>query len=248
MCTFVLVHRLLADAPLIALANRDEFLHRPAAPPALRAGPPRLLCGLDEKEGGTWFGINAHGLIVGLTNLTLRPPDPLRPSRGLLCLDLLRLESVDQVRRVASALAPDSYNPFNVVAADSSNAIRVRYDHAPTLEQLDPGVHVTTNWPPDSEGDAKRRMIEARVTAAVQSSHDANQLVESLDGIARTHDGGGNPLQSICCHVPGYGTRSSTIVALGADRAWARFLHSEGAPCEAVREDSSTQLFELWSA
>jgi hypothetical protein len=55
------------------------------------------------------------------------------------------------------------------------------------------------------------------------------------------HDDPSDPLHSVCCHALGYGTRSSTIVAMGAKGAGLCFQHSEGPPCE-TRYDDLTHL------
>ena len=78
MCTLVLIHRVVDAAPLIVLANRDEMLARPSLGPRLVRREPAVFCGQDQREGGTWCGLNEHRVFVGLTNLTLRAPDPSR--------------------------------------------------------------------------------------------------------------------------------------------------------------------------
>jgi len=77
MCTLIVLHRCVPGRPLVVAANRDEFLDRPAAGPALRmrdSGP--ILAPLDLEAGGTWLGLNGRGVFAGLTNL--------RPSEGLV--------------------------------------------------------------------------------------------------------------------------------------------------------------------
>ena len=84
--------------PVIIAANRDEHYDRPSAPPALWSTRPKILAGKDLLAGGTWLGVNEHGLLVGILNRRSNSePDPLTQtrSRGLLCLDLLE----PQIRR-----------------------------------------------------------------------------------------------------------------------------------------------------
>lgn len=57
------------DYSLILLANRDEFLQRPAKPATWRALGDRILCGIDEVAGGTWVGMSSSGAISALTNV-----------------------------------------------------------------------------------------------------------------------------------------------------------------------------------
>src|SRR6185295_8299258 len=69
MCTLVALHRCTPDASLWVAANRDEFLDRPAEGPALRNGRAgALVAPLDRRAGGTWWGLNAHGVFAAITN------------------------------------------------------------------------------------------------------------------------------------------------------------------------------------
>ena len=84
-------------------ANRDEFLARPADPPE-RSADGRWLAPRDRQAGGTWLGVNATGLFVGVTNRSAGPRDPARRSRGLLVLDALEsADAPDLHRRLADA-------------------------------------------------------------------------------------------------------------------------------------------------
>ena len=116
MCTLILAHRVVPGTPLVVLANRDEMLGRPSRAPSLLCRDPAIFCGQDAKDGGTWCGVNEHGLFVGLTNLTLYPPDPERRSRGLLCLEMLRRKTAREVRDALAGVGSDDYNAFNLVA------------------------------------------------------------------------------------------------------------------------------------
>ncbi len=252
MCTLIVAHQVVPGVPLLVVANRDEFLSRPSHPPAVRDRSPKVFCGLDGKDGGTWFGINAFGLVVGLTNLTLRLPDPSLRSRGLLCLDMLALRDVPQVRDALASIGPGTYNPFNLVAADGRSALRAVWDRAPCIELLGPGVHVTTNWPVGSPADAKRVAVQARLESLLEAPPE--DLHDVLKQVARRHDGDGDPRVSVCCHAPGYGvdaggygTRASTVVSLDTFGHF-RVEHADGPPCSADYADVSSQVREMVGA
>ena len=90
MCTLIVLHRCFADAELLVAANRDEYLDRPAEPPALRRWNGRtVLAPRDVRAGGTWLGLNDAGVFAALTNRPNATPDPTRRSRGLLVVDAL---------------------------------------------------------------------------------------------------------------------------------------------------------------
>jgi uncharacterized protein with NRDE domain len=239
MCTLVIAHRVPGHAPLVVLANRDEMLDRAARGPGLLATAPARFGGRDEREGGTWCGLSERGLFVGVTNLTLRPPDPTRRSRGLLCLDMLALRDASEVADAAGALGAGAYNGFNLVASDGVRACRVRYLDGAEVAWLEAGVHAVTNWPRGSPGDAKRLLVERRVREAFREASSTAELVAALRGVASTHDGEGDPMASVCCHTPVYGTRCSTIIAVGREPASIEYWHADGAPCSSPFEDCS---------
>lgn len=199
---------------------------------------PPVFCGLDAREGGTWFGVNARGLVVGLTNLTLRSPDPSLRSRGLLCLDMLALARAKDVRDALVGLDRDAYNPFNLVALDTDDAVRASYDREALVETLQPGVYATTNWPVGSDGDEKRVSLEARVRSELSAQATVCQVADLLKKEGCGHQEQGDPRASVCCHAQGYGTRASTVVLVGTgDRV--RVEHADGPPCSTAYEDVS---------
>src|SRR3954447_20357315 len=90
MCLLALFYRAVGDAPVVVGANREEFYARGGLPPRLLGGRPAVLAGLDPAAGGTWLGVNEHGLLVALTNRPKSAVPPRPRSRGLLVRDLLR--------------------------------------------------------------------------------------------------------------------------------------------------------------
>ena len=96
MCTLIVLHGCLPEIPLAVGANRDEFYGRPAEGPALRNLEfSAIVAPLDIRAGGTWLGLNEHGLFAAVTNRPMQEQasDPQRRSRGLLVLDALRERS-----------------------------------------------------------------------------------------------------------------------------------------------------------
>src|SRR5206468_12767125 len=110
------------ERPLVVAANRDERLDRPAAAPFLWSGSPRFIAPRDELAGGTWLGLNEHGLFVGLTNRAGAAPDPTRRSRGLLVTDALGAASAAELAARIALLDPRAHSPFLLVWADRAEA------------------------------------------------------------------------------------------------------------------------------
>ena len=66
MCLLALQYQLVPDSPVLVAANREEYYDRPSLPPSIQSGKPRVLCGIDQRGGGTWLGVNQNGMFVGV--------------------------------------------------------------------------------------------------------------------------------------------------------------------------------------
>src|SRR5919106_1197476 len=110
MCTLGLYFRVFPGYPIVTAANRDEVVTRPSAPPTQLWSAPRIWAGQDLLAGGTWFGINEHGVVAGILNRQASyPPDPRRRSRGLLCFNALKYPSAQAAAQFAAAQPASHY-------------------------------------------------------------------------------------------------------------------------------------------
>jgi hypothetical protein len=154
VCVLLLHHRTRPDWPVVLLANRDEYFDRPFEPPALRDPLLGLVAPRDLSAGGTWLGLNRHGVVAAITN---RPGEDARlgaRSRGLLVRDALEEAGARRARdRVAEDLAKTAYAGFHLLVADRMDAFVVRHRGATApavpgpgdVIALAPGAHVLTN-------------------------------------------------------------------------------------------------------
>ncbi len=259
MCTIVVASRLRADFPLIVAANRDEFLGRPALPPAERS--PGLIAGVDLEKGGTWLGATRAGLFVGLTNQhTEHLLGPAPRSRGEVVLGALEARSLDAALAFLRGLDMSLYNPFNLLLGDATRLVVGYSWRGQRMELLDlpPGLHVLAN-------DALRSPLYPKTWRAARLVEPLlDQPWETLaPGLARALGDHALPpwagpdepppatapdtvplpvcdeelrpvarsLQSVCVHTGhGYGTRSASLVAIGPN-GLARYLFADGPPC-----------------
>lgn len=243
MCTLIVLHRCDPEQPLLVAANRDEYLDRPSAGPALRsAGPRRAVAPRDLRAGGTWLGLNEAGVFAGLTNRPA-PRDDTRLSRGRLVMDVLASGSAEEAARRLERVAANVYNPFNCLVADGRDAFAVVYEDKPAVTEMAPGVHVIGNADPDDANEPKVARLLERAGAAAEKA-PARRL-DALAELCRSHEGPGGPLGPPCVHAGGYGTRSSTLLHLDRAPARSRLLHSDGPPCETAYEDHTALLREL---
>jgi hypothetical protein len=246
MCTLIAFHRCREDWPLLVAANRDERLDRPAAAPRATGRNIRVWAGVDREAGGTWLGINSRGLVVGLTNASRAPRDPGRRSRGLLVLDLLAGNSAEDAAGIAGSIEPERYNPFQIFLADVERAYLATLDGAPgrgpEVQELAPGVLVLTNAAPGDPEEPRRaevvRMLGVNGPAEAKSLDDLKRILARHAPV---------PERSVCLHRPSFGTRSSSIVALGGRRA-PLYLHAEGPPCRTPWADLSPGRAEIAAA
>ena len=253
MCTLIVMHRQVPGVPLVVAANRDEYLDRLAAPPALWDLSPddsnqnTILAPRDLRAGGTWLGLNSNNVFAALTNRPVPTPDATRRSRGHLVLDALGYASAGKAAAAFESLRSDQYNPFNLLIADLNEAFTVVCNNgAVRVEKLEAGVHVIGNAEPNDAVHPKTNRV--RVAAEALTSHSSIQILDGLADLCRSHEGTESkigPLGATCVHVDGYGTRSSILLRLGEDAEQNELLHAEGAPCAHPYEDSTALLHEL---
>jgi uncharacterized protein with NRDE domain len=244
MCTLIVFHRCFADAQLVIAANRDEYLDRPAEPPALRSWHGRcVLAPRDVRAGGTWLGTNDAGVFAAVTNRPNPRPDPARRSRGLLVGEALGAASALEAAARLGALAAGAYNPFNLVVCDARDAFVAVYEEKPELRRLEAGVHVIGNGDPDSRRLPKlARLLDQAEAIARGRVSDA---LAALERACAAHRDDGNPLESTCIHAGAYGTRSSTLLLRGARREQDVFRYSAGPPCSHAYQDFTPLLAQL---
>jgi uncharacterized protein with NRDE domain len=197
---------------------------------------------LDLRAGGTWLGVNAHGVFAALTNVRTESPDPSRKSRGMVVMEALEAGSAQQAMKALGALAEGAYNPFNCFVADAERAYSLVYQDRPQISELSPGVHLIGNSPAGESGNPKLARIQRHADAAARQ----DRVLEALGEVCREHGTGGDPLADTCVHAGDtYGTRSSLLLELADEQERSRMLYADGPPCKDDYEDFSALLSEL---
>ena len=241
MCTLLLAHHPTPGTLLAVSGNRNEFLARPAeaisAWPNKRGGP-RVVAPRDGKAGGTWQGVNQHGLFVCLTNRRHATIAADRRSRGLLVAEALTKTSARAVHEWLGTLPGAAYNGFHLVAADLDEAwLAIGDGTSIQRDELSPGVHLITERS-FGAGEGFREREARAAYAAIFSERDPT--VEELRRPMQAHAEKESPLESACVHAElfGYGTRSSfqLVVPIGGP---VTALWSEGKTCTSPAADVS---------
>ena len=234
MCLIVFAWRVIPGLPLVACANRDEFYDRPATPAGPWPGAPNIIAGRDLQGGGSWMGVTKTGphgpKFAALTNI--RAPNERRtdaPTRGALVADFLKgdLDVPAYLERIAPQA--DAYNGFNLILGDAAGMVwfsnRAGADPR-NGRALEPGIYGVSNglldapWP---------KVVRTKATFASLLLQGAPEeaYFEMLADTTRAPDmrlpDTGVPLDlerqlsAVCIEIPGYGTRTSTVVKLYAD-------------------------------
>ncbi|MFV3075204.1 NRDE family protein [Niveispirillum fermenti] len=240
MCTVVILRRPGHEWPLLLAGNRDEMLARPWKPPA-RHWPdrPEVLAGLDETGGGSWLGINDHGVVATVLNRehTLGPQAGKR-SRGELVLDALDHADAEAAADALGHLDGRAYRPFNLLVADNRDAFwlslpadggRIRTHRVPD------GLSVIASTDLNDTHNPRTRFFRPLFQAAAIPDPDKDdwRAWQELLG-CRIWDGDAGPRGAMCIVTDwGYGTGSSALVALPSmQRSGAppRVLFAAGRP------------------
>jgi uncharacterized protein with NRDE domain len=226
MCLILMAWRVHPAYPMVVAANRDEFHQRPTAPAHWWPERPQILAGRDLQARGTWLGITRSGQIAALTNF--RDPHQVKlnaPSRGGLVVGALesmvpvpqRLAQLQQVGR--------EYAGFNLLLTDGRQ-LGV-YESVPALGRvLEPGIYGLSNHLLDTPWPKVQRAKSSLGTALSSLPDDAALLQLLRDdqtvadeqlprtGVSLEWE---RLLSSAFIRASDYGTRSSTVIRVGAD-------------------------------
>jgi uncharacterized protein with NRDE domain len=238
VCLLAIFFRVVEDAPLIVGANREEFYARGGEPPRIIDGPVPALAGIDPVAGGTWFGVNARGLLAAVTNRPKSEIPPQPPSRGLLVRELLGCPDTHAAVALAvRELGTNRYAGCNLLLADQNNAVVIHGGDWLRVRPLPPGLHVLTASDVNDAGD--RRLGHALWWLAQRRYASSEECVAALKELC-AQTGNGDP--PICLRGPDRGTVSSSIVVLRPNISDSRYLHSQGPPDRVAYDDYADRL------
>ena len=229
MCTVIVLQRPGHAWPLLLAANRDERVDRPWDPPARYwSEHPDVVAGRDRLGGGTWMGLNDHGVVAAILNR----PGSLGPAAGKLSrgdLPLQALANKDAAGAAAAIAQYDagSYRTFNMVIADPTGAffLRALGQGRPQGLSLSPGLHMVTAADADDLSSART----ARYLPLFRGADAPRPEADDWQAWTRLlQDSSGPPGSEL--NVPergGFGTVCSSLLAL-PDTGRAQWLFAPG--------------------
>lgn len=225
MCTLVVLRRPGHDWPLVLGANRDEMIARPWRPPG-RHWPdrPEVVAGLDELAGGSWLGLNEHGVAAAILNRfgTLGPA-PGQRSRGELVLEALDHADTRDAVEALVEIDPRAYRPFNMIIADNRDAFWLRHadpgERAPSARPLASGLSMIAAGDLDDHETPRLARYRPRFAAAAPPDPGTGdwRAWEALlaDSESSSHDGPAGGMRFVVAER-GFATVSSALLALPA--------------------------------
>lgn len=245
MCTLLVWKHQHPRFGLIAAANRDEFLARPATGATRLAVDPHVVGGLDLMAGGSWFAVNELGLLAALTNRHgAGKHDPTKRSRGRLVAEIARHRTVAGAEAAIARIDARAYNPFVLLIAGADDALAVHGgENGAHIVHLTDGAHAITNWDLDAAVPSKAAYALGKASTSSVGSDDAADLARKLHAMLADH-GSGSGDDALCVHRPqrGYGTRSTSIALIGSAPGDMRLFHAEGPACTSTLVEVSGLL------
>jgi hypothetical protein len=222
MCTLLALRRPGHHWPLLLAANRDEMADRPWRPPG-RHWPdrPEVVAGYDEAAGGSWLGLNDHGLAAAILNrVGSLGPGPGKRSRGELVLEALDHAEAAEAAHALTELNAAAYRSFNLVVADAERAfwLRNRDEPGAPIErfELPEGLSMLTAHDRNDMASPRIRDYLPRFAQAPEPDPERGDwhAWTALLG-SRVRDGAGAPLSAMTVATErGFGTTSSALIAL----------------------------------
>lgn len=236
MCVLALAWMSHSKWRLVVAGNRDEAYARPTAPLAAWEGTDGIVAGKDLLSGGTWLGVAQSRRFAVVTNLGgYGPPDPDRPSRGLLMRDVLAGAGVYAHPEQADLAA---LNPFSLITVEGDRAAFFANRPGVVHRDLGPGLYGLSNGDLDEPWQKTVRLKTALADWLAGAADQPGDLFEVLRSEAQPGVPSGTvafPTPStgpIFVRNPVYGTRCSTVVAIAHDGEGMiieRRFDSEGA-------------------
>ena len=245
MCILAILYKSVRNVPILVAQNREEYFDRPTQAPRIQSGKPRAVCGIDRKAGGTWLGVNQHGLVVAVANRrkAIVPAEPR--SRGVLCRELLSCRTAKEaVERAVRELGSGCYAGANYLCADAEFGAVVYGGGQIEVVELTPGLHLLTNGDLDDPNDERQKFARRLLTLQRLDSAVAFLAVASRT-FSRKPDSDGR--RGLVILDDEYGTVSSTLLSLPKKMQNAVYQYAPGPPSDHAYDDVSALLRQVLS-
>lgn len=241
-----ILYKKAKNTPVLIAGNREEAIDRPSQAPKIQSGTPRVVCGIDRRAGGTWFGVNQHGLAATLTNCRKTKDVSLSPtSRGTLCRELLTCKTAREAAELAlDELETDKYEGAHYLVADSDYAAVILGADEPKIVPLEPGLHILSGAGLDNYRDETQETVRRMLTLQTLDSSVTFLAIASRTFASPPDNSGRRNVVQTGGRIV---TVSSALLSL-ADRIQnAVMLYAPGPPHEIPYDDLSALLRQVLS-
>ncbi len=226
MCLILFAYKQHPDYRLVLAANRDEFYARPTTAARWWPEVPSLLAGRDERNGGSWLGVDRRGRFASVTNIR-NPADhaPGRPSRGALIRQFLAGKESAATFLEAQQAQAESFPGYNLLL-DDGDELWASHNRGGGNRLLVPGLYGLSNarldtpWPKVVRGKERlaallhRSLTLEGLFALLADTSTPNDEDLPATGVGLEWE---RYLASAFIMAPGYGTRSSAVLLIGYD-------------------------------
>lgn len=226
MCLIGVAWRTHPKWDLVLMANRDEFHQRPSAAAAPWKDDPQVFGGRDGTQGGSWLAVSTRGRLAAITNVRrMVPSDPQAPSRGGLVAEFVKGDLSAAAYAEGLAERAENYSGFNLLLYDGVELRYVTNHPQFTTQVLAPGVHAVSNASLDAPWPKSLRVRAALEAWTKDRWESFTPLFKTLADRTPAppaelpNTGVGPALEKMLSAPfivsPHYGTRCSTLVAVG---------------------------------
>ncbi|MCB1615875.1 MAG: NRDE family protein [Pseudomonadales bacterium] len=231
MCLIALAYRVHPAYPLLVVANRDEFHHRPTQTLAPWPDVPQLFAGRDLEQGGTWMGVSERGRWSAVTNFR-EPEGELVDgekefvSRGKLPAGFLAGDMPSREYLSAIAAVSDQYRGFNLLVYDAQ-VLAYYSNREKKARALEPGIYTLSNhlldtpWPKNLKAGKKLGALMQQPVIRHEHLTAVLRDREPVEAALLPDTGIGQQLEHFLspCFILGerYGTRNTTSVIFEVD-------------------------------
>lgn len=241
-----ILYKKALNTPVLIAGNREETIDRPSQPPKIQSGSPRVVCGIDRRAGGTWFGVNQHGLSATLTNCRKTKEAPLSPtSRGTLCRELLACKTAREAAELAKAeLETEKYEGAHYLVADADFAAVILGADEPEIVPLEPGLHLLSGAGLNNLRDEAQDIVRRMLTLQTLDSSVTFLAIASRTFSSAPDASGRHGVVQIEGRIV---TVSSALLSLPERIQNAVMLYAPGPPNETPYDDLSALLRQVLS-
>jgi uncharacterized protein with NRDE domain len=232
MCLIAIAVHASPRYPIVIAANRDEFYDRPTRPLHIWDDDANIAGGRDLRAGGTWLAVTRDGRFAAVTNIRGNDGPQNARSRGALVGDFVR--SKIPPLAYAESIRANDYAGFHLLAGDRESVAHISTDTPALL--LDDGIFAVSN--------AAAAIDWPKIILAREAMSRALEGTDIVDGLMRflTTPRGGPIEEEIFVALPerGYGTRSSTVVAMTHDEVLIHELsHPSGEVATIISREAA---------